>query len=181
MKKPSSYDPCPPSQIANAVQGILMRFVACLHEKPDSTGSERDRLTLFLAGAGYMKEAVDHIQHHQARLRQVLKLARNSGYPLTAKWTEMEDLLTTTPGSVYDRVLRRIRHDLAFHFKEDVFLRWIENGDKDPVRLWDIDGTRNASGCIELRQTRLHSIWPKVKRPPIHRSATRLRLFAMPN
>jgi hypothetical protein len=129
---------------ANAVQGILMRFIACLHEEPDSTGSERDRLTLFLAGAGYMKEAVDHIQHRQVRLRELLKLARSSGYPLTAKWTEMEDLLTTTPGSVYDRVLKRVRHDLAFHFKEDVFLRWMEKTDQDPVRLWDIDGTKNA-------------------------------------
>lgn len=130
---------------ANAVQGILMRFVACLHQEPDSTGSERDRMVLFLAVAGYMKEAVDHIEKSQARLRQLLNIARKSGYPLSAKWTEMEDLLTTTPGSVYDRVLKRVRHDLAFHFKEDVFVRWIDACGKDTARLWDIDGTKNAS------------------------------------
>ena len=122
-----------------------MRFIACLHQEPDSTASERDRMVLFLASAGYMKEAVDHIQNCQARLRRLLNLARKSGYPLSAKWTEMEDLLTTTPGSVYDRVLKRVRHDLAFHFSEDVFLRWVEHSGKDPVRLWDIDGTKNAS------------------------------------
>lgn len=84
---------------ANSVQGILMRFVACLQE-PDSTASERDRMMLFFAGAGYMKEAVDHIQKNQVRLRQLLNVARESGYPLTTKWTEMEDLLTTKAGSV---------------------------------------------------------------------------------
>ena len=129
---------------ANAVQGVLVRFLACLHHEEDSTGAERDRMMLFLVGAGYMKEAVDHIQKHQARLRQLLNLARKSGYPLSAKWTEMEDLLTTKAGSVYDRVLKRVRHDLAFHFSEDVFARWIDKSGKDFVRLWDLDGTKNS-------------------------------------
>jgi hypothetical protein len=130
---------------ANAVQGILLRFMTSLHQEPDSSASERDRMVLFLVLAGYMKEAVDHIQHYQTRLRKLLNMARKSGYPLSAKWTEMEGLLTTVAGSVYDRVLKRVRHDLAFHFKEEVFVRWIDKSEKDTVRLWEVDGTTNAN------------------------------------
>lgn len=127
---------------ANAVHACVWRL-SCTFAEPDNASTERDRMTLFLAAAGYMKEAVDHIQQHQVRLRQLLNVARESGYPLTAKWTEMEGLLTTAPGSVYDRVLKRIRHDLAFHFKEDVFSNWVDKGDQVNICLWDVAGGTN--------------------------------------
>src|SRR5437588_62745 len=128
---------------ANAVQGCVSRLAEALQE-PDTAATERDRFVLFLAAAGYIKEAVDHIQHHQARLRQLLNVARRSGYPLQAKWTELEGLLTTAAGSVYDRVLKRVRHDLAFHFREEVFSTWIDRGAEATVRMWYVAGTKNA-------------------------------------
>ena len=83
---------------ANAVQALTQRLVSLSDDEP---GAERDRMHLFVASVGYMKEAVDHIQLHQARLRELMNVARTHGYPLI-KWSEMAPLVTTgTPAPPY--------------------------------------------------------------------------------
>jgi len=127
---------------SNAVQSVVQRLVQSLQET-DTPAAERDRMHLFLASVGYLKEAVDHVQHHQARLRQLLNHARKQGYDCD-KWQKIAPLLTTQANSLYERVLDRVRNQVGFHFNLSVFEKWIDAGANDTVRLWDVHGTTNA-------------------------------------
>lgn len=127
---------------SNAVQTVVQQLVLAL-TRADTAAAERDRMHLFLASVGYLKEAVDHVQQHQPRLRQLLNLARKQGYDCD-KWQKIAPLLTTQTNSLHQRVLDRVRNDVGFHFKKSVFERWIDVGASDTVRLWDVHGSTNA-------------------------------------
>lgn len=128
---------------ADAVQSCFVQLVQRLQE-PDSAATDRDRAVLFLASVGYLKEAVDHIQQRQARIRQLLNVARKQGLRIE-KWSEIEKLLTAAPGSLYEALLVRVRHDLAFHFKEQVFEEWLSRDNPaQRARIWDNAGGTNA-------------------------------------
>ncbi len=127
---------------SNAVHTVVLLLVTSFDD-PDTPPSERDRMHLFLSSVAFLKEAVDHIQQHQQRLRQLLNAARKNGYEIE-KWSAIAPLLTTASNSLYERVLDRVRNQVGFHFKSSVFDDWIANGAPEKVRLWDVHGANNA-------------------------------------
>jgi len=107
-------------------------------------GAQRDRFQTLIVAIGYLKEAVDTIQQHQARLRELMNTARNAGYPLKVKWSQMKPLLTQEPGSLYERAVEVIRHDLSFHIDPAVFANWLAaRKDDERICVWEIVGTTN--------------------------------------
>ena len=97
---------------ANALQTQVQKSIELDNAHP---AAERDRLCLFLASVGYFKEAVDHIEQCQPRLRHWLRLAGTRVTTPVPKWSALVPLLTRAPGSLYERVAKRVRDDVGVH------------------------------------------------------------------
>ncbi len=102
--------------------------------------SELELVGSYLVSVGYLKEAVDLVDHHSVRLRQLVRAAHERGYPMSERWDERMTLFfSRSKASLFERVIEPLRVQVGFHLKQSVFEDWLDSAEGE-VRLSQTNG-----------------------------------------